>query len=119
MCSIRKVQMPQTSQNNQFHLPTIIKPSTADTHCVQQLISSWKDGTAAHITKMLVDVKNEPLESYTIGFNLSQAELKAVWKKKGHFSASGIGGAAGVCCFTSKLNHEGLGAGGIIIWYKC
>jgi len=54
------------------------KPSTADTYHVQQLISSWKAGTAAQITKMIVDVKNKPLESYTIGFNLSQAELKAV-----------------------------------------
>jgi len=76
------------------------KPSTADTHHVQQLISSWKAGTAAQITKMLVDVKNKPLESYNIGFNLSQAELKAVWKKKGHFSASGIGG-----CSWSSLFH--------------
>ena len=86
---------------------------------MQQLISSWKAGTVAQITKMLVDVKKKLIESYTFGFNLSQAELKAVWKKKGHFSASGMGGAAVVCCFTSKFNCEGLGAGGIIIWYKC
>jgi len=79
------------------------KPSTADTHCVQQLISSWKAGTAAQIPKMLVDVKNKPLESYTIGFNLSQAELKAVWKKKGHFSASGIGECSWSLLFHIKI----------------
>jgi len=65
---------------NSQRLP--IQASTADTTCaaVNQLLEGWN---CSQITKMLVD-SEKPLESYTIVFNLSQAELKAVWKKKGH-----------------------------------
>jgi len=35
------------------------KLSSADTHYVQQLISSWKAGNWAHISKTLVDIKNQ------------------------------------------------------------
>src|SRR5882762_9921427 len=67
------------------------KLSAADTHHVQQLIRSWKAGNAAQVAKVLVDIKNQPLTSCTIDFNLRWADLKAVQKKKSHFSASGIG----------------------------
>src|SRR5882762_436140 len=70
------------------------KLSAADTHHVQQLIRSWRAGNAAQVAKVLVDIKNQSLTSCTIDFNLRRADLKAMQKKKSHFSASGIGG----CC---------------------
>ena len=49
----------------------------------QQLISSWKAGNAAQISKTLMDIKNQPLTSHTI-------EIWVVLKKGSHFSACGI-----------------------------
>ena len=47
-----------------------LKLSAAGTHCAQQLISYWKAGNAAQVAKVLVDIKNQPLISCTIDFNL-------------------------------------------------
>src|SRR5882762_4894350 len=47
-----------------------LKLSAAGTHCAQQLISSWKAGNAAQVAKVLVDIKNQPIISCTIDFNL-------------------------------------------------
>ena len=65
-----------------------------DTHHLQQLISSWKAVNAAKNAKTLVNTKNQPLTSYNIHFSTNQADLKAMLKKKSHFSASGIGGCS-------------------------
>jgi len=46
------------------------KLSAADTHYVQQLISSWKAGNGAQIVKTLVDIKNISCTSCTIHLNL-------------------------------------------------
>ena len=71
-----------------------LKLSAAGTHSAQQLISSWKAVNAAQVAKWLLNIKNRLLTSYFICFNLRQADLKAVWKKKSHFSASSIGGCS-------------------------
>src|SRR5882762_5736256 len=49
------------------HLFTL---SAADTHYVQHLISSWKAGNAAQISKALVDIKNQSITSCTADFDL-------------------------------------------------
>src|SRR5882724_9251925 len=67
------------------------KLSAANTHCVQPLISSWKAVNAAQIAKALVYTKSQPLTSYNVNFNPKKADLKAMPKKKHHFSVSGIG----------------------------
>ena len=68
------------------------KLSAADIHHTQQLISSWKAVNAAQITKALVYTKNKPLIWYNVCFNPNKADLRAMLKKKCHFSVSGIGG---------------------------
>jgi len=68
------------------------KLSATGTHHAQQLISSWKAGNTAQVSKSFVDIKNKLPISYLIHFNLRWADLKAVWKKKSHTSACGIGG---------------------------
>src|SRR5882762_8252658 len=79
------------------------KHSAADTHHLQQLINSWKAVNAAKNAKALVYTKNQSLTSYNIHFSPKQPELKAMLKKKSHFSASSIGGGpAGLCHCTSK-----------------
>jgi len=70
------------------------KLSAADTHHVQQLISSWKAVNAAKNAKTLVYAKNQPLTSYNIHFTPKQADLRAMLKKESHFSASGIWGCS-------------------------
>jgi len=42
------------------------KLSAADTHYVQQLISSWKAGNGAKVAKTLVDIENIPLHHTTL-----------------------------------------------------
>jgi len=70
------------------------KHSAADTHHLQQLINSWKAVNAAKNAKALVYTKNQSLTSYNIHFSPKQPELKAMLKKKSHFSASSIGGSS-------------------------
>jgi len=78
------------------------KLSAANTHCVQPLISSWKAVNAAQIAKTLVYTKSQPLTSYNVNFNPKQADLKAMLKKKHHFSVSGIGGVQIECAVTPQ-----------------
>jgi len=91
------------------------KLSAADTHHLQQLISSWKAGNAAQNAKALVYTKHQPVTSYNAHFNPKQADLRAMLKKKSHFSTSSMGGADRVCCYTSKLDCGELKIGGIVI----
>ena len=72
----------------QLHKPSTGHPtklSAADTHYVQQLISSGKAENASQITKTLIGIKNEPLSSQTIRCHLKKAGLKAVVKQKRPF----------------------------------
>ena len=67
------------------------KLSAADTHHIQQLISSWKAVNAAQIIKAPVYTKNKPLIWYNVHFNPKKADLRAMLKRKCHFSVCGIG----------------------------
>ena len=64
------------------------KLSAADTNHLQQLISSWKAVNAAQNAKTLVYTKHQPVTSYNAHFNPKKADLKAMLRKKSHFSAS-------------------------------
>jgi len=44
--------------------------SAAGTWHAQQLISSWKAGSTAQVSKALVDIKNKPPTSFLIHSNL-------------------------------------------------
>jgi len=48
-------------------------------------------GHAAQNAKVLVYTKHQPVTSYNAHFNPKQADLRAMLKKKSHFSGSSIG----------------------------